>query len=44
MAEQKLDYIHNNPLYEHCNRATEPEPFYNPSAFDYSYDFIRFDF
>jgi putative transposase len=32
MAEQKLDYIHLNPLQEKWNLATEPENYYYSSA------------
>jgi putative transposase len=44
MAQQKFEYIHNNPLQEHWNLAKEPEQYYYSSAFDYSNNFSRFEF
>jgi REP element-mobilizing transposase RayT len=44
MAQQKLEYIHNNPLQEHWNLTKEPEQYYYSSAFDYLNNFTRFKF
>ena len=42
MLEQKLTYIHNNPLQEHWNLAVSPEAYYYSSAFDYAHSVNRF--
>jgi putative transposase len=44
MAQQKLEYIHNNPLQAHWNLANDPEKYYYSSAYDYSNNFTRFKF
>ena len=44
MAQQKIEYIHNNPLQEHWNLVAEPELYYYSSAYDYVNNFSRFTF
>ena len=44
MAQQKIEYIHNNPLQAHWKLASEPEAYYYSSAYDYVNDFSRFTF
>ncbi|MEK6479015.1 transposase [Catalinimonas sp. 4WD22] len=44
MIEQKVDYIHNNPLQEKWNLATRPEEYYWSSAGYYLLDDKKFDF
>lgn len=42
MAEQKLEYMHLNPLQPHWNLVTRPEDYYHSSASFYEND--KFDF
>ena len=42
--EQKLDYIHLNPLQERWNLATTPEEYYYSSASFYEKDSCEFEF
>lgn len=44
MLEQKLDYIHNNPLQEHWQLVDTPEAYFYSSAYDYLNEFTRFEF
>ena len=44
MAQQKIEYIHNNPLQAHWNLANDPEKYYYSSAYDYANNFTRFKF
>jgi putative transposase len=44
MLEQKLDYIHNNPLQPHWNLAKYPEDYYYSSAGFYLKGVINFPF
>lgn len=44
IAEQKLDYIHNNPLQEKWNRCTVPEEYRYSSAAFYFRNESPFDF
>lgn len=44
MLQQKLEYIHLNPLQAHWNLSTLPEQYEYSSAFDYLNNFKRFNF
>ena len=44
ILEQKLDYIHTNPLQERWNLAKFPEEYYYSSAAFYQKDLDRFGF
>ncbi len=44
MLQQKLDYIHLNPLQAHWNLTTIPEQYQFSSAFDYINNFTKFKF
>lgn len=44
MAEQKLEYIHLNPLQPHWNLAARPEDYYYSSASFYERDEKNFEF
>lgn len=43
-VEQKIDYIHNNPLQDHWNLATSPEEYKWSSAKFYEEGIDEFDF
>ena len=44
MAEQKLDYLHNNPLQSHWNLSKRPEDYYYSSASFYEIEESDFNF
>ncbi|CAN5560345.1 hypothetical protein BH23BAC1_BH23BAC1_21850 [soil metagenome] len=44
IAEQKLFYIHHNPLQDHWNLSTKPEDYYWSSAAFYEKDQYHFNF
>lgn len=44
MLQQKLEYLHNNPLQSHWNLSLEPEQYHFSSAYDYANNFTRFNF
>ncbi len=44
VMEQKLEYIHNNPLQEHWNLATSPEKYKWSSAEFYETGVDEFNF
>lgn len=44
MAEQKLDYIHLNPLQPHWNLCRDPRDYYYSSAGFYESDSAKFQF
>ncbi len=44
MLEQKLDYLHNNPLQNHWNLALTPEEYHYSSAGFYFNGNLRFPF
>lgn len=43
-VEQKIDYIHNNPLQQHWNLSTTPEDYYYSSASFYKNGVDNFGF